>query len=205
MSVPAIEQTNSFFAPLKGKVAVLLLHDKATKMTLSRFLMRCAYLQAASATTSILDADAFYCTNIDELTEEIKDDYNNDADRFFAETKIMLLPEKPFKVSHLIPLISSKTQVLILDDLNSLYSLASNNRKSHELSIFMKLLSHNAKMNKSWVIATAYRTERGEKASTNGHSLAGLGDTLVDTELRGGSLLLKASLEGYWPNNELSL
>ena len=198
MSIPATEQVNSFLAPLKGKVAVLLLHDRETKMTLSRFLMRCAYVQAAD--TIILDADAFYCTNIDLLTEKMNDD-----GRFLTKTEMVLLPEKRFKVSHLAPLVSSKTQILILDDLNSLYSLASASRKSHELSVFMKLLSHNARMNRSWVIGTAYRTERTTTASTNGHSLAGLGDVLVDTELREGSLLLKASFKDYWPNNEFSL
>lgn len=198
MSIPATEQVNSFLAPLKGRVAVLLLHDKETKMTLSRFLMRCAYLLAAS--TSILDADAFYCTNIDQLTEQMNDD--ND---FLTKTEIILLPEKTFKVSYLTPLISSKTQILILDDLNSLYSLASDSRKSYELSVFMKLLSYNAKMNRSWVISTTYRTERGARSSANGRSLAGLVDMLVDTELREGSLLLKASLNGYWPNDEFKL
>jgi hypothetical protein len=197
MSIPAMAQVNSFLAPLKGRVAVLLLHDRETKMTLSRFLMRCAYIRAAD--TIILDVDAFYCTNTDLLTEKM-----NDNGRFLTKTEIVLLPEKRFKVSYLTPLVSSKTQILILDDLNSLYSLASSSRKSHELSVFMKLLSHNARMNNSWVIGTAYRTE-GTAASTNGRSLARLGDALVDTELRGGSLLFKASFKGYWSNDEFSL
>ena len=198
MSIPALDYVNSFLAPLKGRVTILLLHDRETRMTLSRFLLRCAYLQGGS--TSILDADAFYCTNIDQLTEKMDAD-----DPFLTKTEMWLLPEKTFQVSCLTPLVSSKTQMLILDDLNSLYSLASTSRKSHELSVFMKLLSYNARMNKSWVISTAYRTERGGQASTNGRSLAGLGDLLVDSELREDSLLLKAPFKGYWPNDEFSL
>ena len=67
------------------------------------------------------------------------------------------------------------------------------------------IVAPGGRMNRSWVIGTAYRTERTTAASTNGHSLAGLGDVLVDTELREGSLLLKASFKHYWPNNEFSL
>ena len=193
-----MEQVNSFLAPLKGSVTILFLHDKETKTALSRFLMRCAYLRAAN--TSILDADAFYCTNIDKLTENMNDDGH-----FLSETEILLLPEKTFRVGHLTPLITSKTQVLILDDLNSLYSLASSNHKSHELFVFMKLLSYNARMNKSWVIATAYRAERSAQTSREGRSLAGLGDLLVDANLHEHSLLLKAGFGRQWPNNEFRL
>lgn len=92
--------------------------------------------------------------------------------------------------------------MVIIDGLNSLYSLASDGRKSQQLSIFMKLLSHNARMNQGWVVATAFRTELGRKQEGQSQrSLTSLGDLLVDTDFQGGSVRLK----GHWPNGEFAL
>ena len=92
--------------------------------------------------------------------------------------------------------------------MNSLSSLATDGVKSNQLRILMKLLSYNARMNDSWAIATAYRTERGDKQGTmSQRSLTALGDTLViDTDSRADSI--KVNLEaskGHWPNGEFSL
>jgi hypothetical protein len=109
-------------------------------------------------------------------------------------------------VSSLVPLLSSKRQFLIVDDLNSLYSLASDARKSQQLTILMKLLSHNARMNGSWAIAMAYRTELDHKQSAmNQRSLTALGDLLIDTDSHADSIKLKSSFKGHWTNGEFSL
>ena len=89
-------------------------------------------------------------------------------------------------------MLSSKRELIIIDDLNSLYSLASDGRKAHQLAILMRLLSHNARVNGSWVIATAFRTELGARqGAANQRSLTALGDLLVDTDFRDGSLKLR--------------
>jgi hypothetical protein len=195
MSIPTKEQASRFLAPLRGNLTILLLHDIQAKMELSRFILRCARLQSTG--TTVLDADAFYCTNIDRFAEDAKS---------ITKAELFLLPEQDFEVSSLLPLLSSKRELLIIDDLNSLYSLATDGRKSHQLSILMKLLSWNARMSKSWVIATAYRTELGAKQGrANQRSLTALGDLLVDTDFREGSLTLKAGFKGWWPNDELEI
>jgi len=195
MSIPTKEQASRFLAPLMGNVAILLLHDIRVKSQLSRFVLRCAILQ--SMTTGVLDVDAFYCTNLDRFTEEAQS---------IAKAELMLLPEQIFEVSSLLPLLSSERDMLIIDDLNSLYSLASDGRKLHQLTIFMKLLSLNARVNRSWVIATAYRAEPGARqGAVNQRSLTALGDLLVDTDFRGGSLRLRAGSNGQWPNDELDV
>lgn len=195
MSIPTKEQANRFLAPLRGNLAVLLLHDIETKIELSRFLLRCARLRYAD--TTVLDADAFYCTNMNRFAEDAQ---------AIARAEILLLQQQDFEVSSLLPLLSSKRELLILDDLNSLYLLATDGRRSHQLTILMKLLSSGARMNNSWVIATAFRTEvTARQGRANLRSLTALGDLLVETEYREGSLTLKGGFNGQWPNDELKI
>lgn len=195
MSIPTKEEASRFLDPLRGSLTILLLHDIQAKTRLSRFLLRCANLQPMD--TTVLDADAFYCTNIDRFAEDAQS---------VAKAELLLLPEKDFEVNSLLPLLSSRRELLIIDDLNSLYSLASDGRKSHQLTILMKLLSRNAKLNDSWVIATAYRAELGAKqGGASQRSLTSLGDLLVETDLREGSLQLRARFKGLWPNDELDI
>jgi hypothetical protein len=195
MSILTKEQAHRFLAPLKGSLTILLMHDIMAKMQLSSFLLRCAGIQ--SADTTVLDADAFYCTNIDRFPEDVLS---------IARAELLLLPEQGFEVSSLLPLISSKREFLIIDGLNSLYSLASDGRKSHQLTILMNMLSRNASSNKSWVVATAYRTEQSARqGGTNQRSLTGLGDLLVDADFHGGSLKLRGGFKGRWPNDEFDV
>jgi hypothetical protein len=194
MSIPTKEKANRFLAPLKGSLAILLLHDAQANVKLSRFILRCASLQSIDVT--ILDADAFYCTNMEQFAEEVQ----------AIKGEVLLLPEGRFEVSSLLPVLSSKSQILIIDDLNSLYSLASDSRKSLQLSILMRLLSHNAEMNGSWAIATAYRAELDRKQNTmSQRSLTALGDLLIDTEPYADSIRLRSSVKGHWADGRFSL
>jgi len=195
MSILTKEQAHRFLAPLRGSLTILLMHDIKARMQLSSFLLRCASIQ--SADTTVLDADAFYCTNIDRFPEDALS---------IARAELLLLPEQGFEVRSLLPLISSKREFLIIDGLNSLYSLASDGRKSHQLTILMNMLSRNASSNKSWVVATAYRTEQSARqGGTNQRSLTGLGDLLVDADFHGGSLKLRGGFKGRWPNDEFDV
>jgi hypothetical protein len=195
MSILTKERANRFLEPLRGNLTILLMHDIQARVQLSTFLLRCASLQ--SVDTTVLDADTFYCTNVDRFPEDTLD---------LARAELLLLPEQDFEVSSLLPLLSSKREFLIIDGLNSLYSLASDGRKSHQLTVFMNMLSSNADSNKSWVVATAYRTEQSAtRSGTNQRSLTGLGDLLVDADLRDGSLKLRAGFKGRWPNDELDV
>lgn len=193
MSIPTKEHASRFLAPLRGCVAIILLHDVQARSPLSRFMLRCAAMQ--SMTTTVLDADAFYSTNMDRFADEAQS---------ITTSELLLLPERDFEVSSLLPLLSSKREMLIIDDLNSLYSLASDGRRLQQLTILMRLLSLNARVNKSWVIATAYRAEQGAKqGGVNQRSLTALGDLVVDTDFREESLRLRAESNGRWPNDEL--
>lgn len=195
MSIPTKEQAGRFLAPLKGGLAILLLHETEAKAKLSSFMLRCASLQSMDST--ILDSDAFYCTNMERFDEDAQS---------IPMGEVLLLPERGFEVGSLVPLLSSKRQILIIDDLNSLYSLASDGRKSQQLTILMKLISHNARMNGSWAVATAYRAELDQKQNAiSQRSLMALGDMLIDTETYGDSITFRSSSKDHWTNGEFSL
>src|SRR5437879_3653967 len=110
MSILTKEQAYGFLAPLRGNFTILLMNDIRARMHLPSFLLRCASLQ--SADTTVLDADAFYCTNIDRFPEDVLS---------ISRAELLLLPEQEFEVVSLLPLLSSNRELLIIDGLNSLY------------------------------------------------------------------------------------
>ena len=192
MSVPTEEQASKFLAPLRRNLTILFLHEIQAKARVSHFLLRCA--SSHSLTTVVLDTDAFYCTNMDRLVDGSQP----------IRGEVFLPPVTGFEIDSLVVLLSSKIDLLIIDDLNTLYSLASDTAKSQQLTILMKLLSHNAKMNKTWVIATAFKTDFEENQGASRRSLTVLGDLLVDTEVSAGSMKLKADLRD-WANGQFVL
>ncbi|MDG7020617.1 MAG: hypothetical protein JRN23_01640, partial [Nitrososphaerota archaeon] len=175
MSVPTREQADDFLVPLRGRLAVILLHQAAMKTEMGRFLMGCA--SALGLDAVVLDTDAFYLSNITTLARALPNP--NGA---------VLLMTESFEVRSLLPLLSSSRRLTVVDDLNSLYSLASDRRKSQQLGILMRLLSYNARVNNSWVVATAYRTEQQKRAWIEQRSLTDLGDLLLDADLEAGRL-----------------
>lgn len=145
------------------------------KTEMGRFLMGCA--SALGLDAVVLDTDAFYLSNITTLARALPNP--NGA---------VLLMTESFEVRSLLPLLSSSRRLTVVDDLNSLYSLASDRRKSQQLGILMRLLSYNARVNNSWVVATAYRTEQQKRAWIEQRSLTDLGDLLLDADLEAGRL-----------------
>ncbi len=194
MSIPTKQLAERFLAPLRGKLAILVLHDLEAKFALTRLILGCARLDPARAV--LLDIDAFYCTNIDRFAEYALS---------VGEARLVLLPETDFEMEALLPLLSSRTNLLVIDGLNSLYSLAHDGRRSQQLAIVMRLLSFNARMNGSWVMAVAYRNEQPRQGRADRRSLTALGDLVIDTDYRDGSLTLKAQLDDGWTNDELRI
>jgi len=141
---------------------------------------------------TVLDVDAFYSANMPSLVDEGE----------LPRGEAVLLPEGELRVSSLLPLLSSKRQLLVIDDLNSLYSLAPDGRRSRELAVFLRLLSFNARTNDTWAVATAYKTNIEDRVSApTQRSISAAGDITVDTELEEGSLRLTA--KGLWPGEEI--
>ena len=194
MSVVTNDLASAFLAPLKGNFALLLWHDIKTKTDLSRLIVGC--LQHQPGPSMILDSGVFYSTNVKRITDGSG----------LAEARISLLPEGDFEVSALLPLVSSEVKLLVIDDLNSLYSLAADGRRLHQLTVLLKMLSYNARINDTWVIATASRTDASpRREDANQRSLATAGDMVVDAESKGNSLTLKARFMSWWPRGELAV
>lgn len=192
MSVPNREQANDFLSPLKGGLTVLLLHDASTKMAVGRFLLECA--RALSLETVVVDSDAFYSSNITKLIGDTS-----------PTGEILLLPEGTLQIASFLPILSSG-QLTVIDDLNSLYSLASDGRRSQQLGILIRMLSYNARMNNSWVLASAYTpSQQGRKAKLDPRSLTAVGDALIDAELTENRLRFRSVSSRPWTEGEYSL
>jgi hypothetical protein len=186
MSVLSREQAARFLAPLRGSFTTLLFHETKTRTLLGRFLLECVNQQPGGAT--ILDSSAYYCTHAVDL-----------SGTSVPERVELLLPTGRLEPSDLLPLLSSSAPILIIDDLNSLYSLASDGRRLHQLTVLVRLLSYNAKVNGRWVIATAYRTELGGKKDEKARSTTAMGDLLAEANLHEGRLRLNADFPS-WSN-----
>jgi hypothetical protein len=195
MSILTKEEASRFLAPLRGNLTILLVRRTQTKVRLGRFLLRCA--GSLSLETTLLDTDAFISANIDRFVDE---------GASLESADLFLLPEGELEVSCLLPLLSSRRQMLIIDDLNSLHSLALDGQRSRQLTIMFKLLSFGARMNGSWAIAIAYRTELpNRRDAATRRSLTSLGDQVVEADLSGDSLRFKADLNGGWPGDEFRI
>jgi hypothetical protein len=192
MSIPTNEELTRFLAPLKGRVTMISFHDKETKVQVINFLTRCA--SRLKAQTRILDMDAFCSTQVQQLVDVKDSDFLDRAE--------ILLPIHGFEAESLASLITSETEFLIIDDLNSLFSLASARSQSHQLFALMKILSYHARINGSWVFATAYRSVPTKPSKINKHSLGSLADLAIETLPGDGSITLKGPAESKWPDNE---
>lgn len=185
MSVPDEGRARRFLEPMKGALTVFLLHDTMSRERLGRWLLGCA--AALSLYTTVLDTDAYFSANMDVLV----------GDARCPTGLVATLPEGDLEVESLVTLLTSRTAMLLLDDLNSLYSLAPEGQSARRLGAFVRMVAYNARVNGSWAVATAYRTDLGDTRAPNRRSLVSAGDILVDTEIEGGSLKLK------WPNGDV--
>lgn len=158
-------------------------HDKDTKIRAINFLAGCASRLAIE--TRILDMDAFCSTRVQHLVDN--------TNIGFLDSTRLLLPSHGFDLESLPSLISSRTGLLILDDLNSLFSLASTKSESHQLFAIMKIISYHARITKSWVIATAYRSDWNRPAKTTQRSLESLADLTLESRSEDGSTKPKAA------------
>ncbi len=198
MSLPAVEkeEASKFFGPLQGRLSILLFKDNRSRALLGNFMLRCA--SAREESTSILDVDAFYCAQIKTLTTQI-------PQGFLEATRLTLLPSHGihFEPRSLSFLLSAETHLLIIDSLNSLYSVASNSNHSRELMALMRLLSYNARMNGSKVVATAFGSEWLPSQDGSRRSLQSLGDLVIDVEPeKDGSVILRPKKSTGWLNGE---
>ena len=190
MRVPTDEELTSFLAPLRGKVTIISFHDKDTKVRTFTFLTSCA--SKLKAKMQVLDMDAFCSIHVQRLVDVKNSEFPTGME--------ILLPIHGFSTESLASLIPS-TEFLIIDDLNSLFSLSSASSQSHQLFAMMKLISYHARINDSWVLATAYRSAPTKLTKTNKHSLESLADFALEATSRDGAITLKGAAVTGWPDD----
>lgn len=157
---------------------------------MSSFLLGCAARK--SLRTTVVDSDAFYSTHMREF------------DTAAGSGQLVLFPNRShLEARSLVPLISSRTELLVIDDLNSLYSMFSDARRSQQLAVMLRFLAYNAKVNASWVVATAYGADLERPGEASRWSVLTLGDILVDTKVSADSVMLTVGMGGPRPEAEL--
>lgn len=178
MSIPTESEARNFISNLRGRSAVFLFRDKKTKVNASNYILKSASI--LNMRTKILDADAFYCNNLISVTRRL--------DENFMRKTELLIPDRYFTVRSLAKILPLRSELLILDGLNSIYSLTSNGRQARQLLALAMILSYFARTNDRCVIFTIYRTgwtyARAKKKEEGGRqSLASVGDILVNSNL----------------------
>jgi hypothetical protein len=158
MSVPTPRQAFAFLAPLRGKSSIFITPSRRRNFRVARFLLGC--LAASRMRTVVFDTSSFYATNIRALTESLPKD--------FLQRSTLITPQDDRRFEDSVTdLLSTKTEAILIDDLNALHYLLSSDRQRsgiHQLFTFIRLLSYEARVENLSVFGTLYRTERGDPA-----------------------------------------
>src|SRR5262245_52139814 len=134
MSLPSPSQARFFLSPLEKKVTVFVVDGRASHLRLARFLL--GIICAANRTALVLDTDASYASNSGTLAGQL-------SDICLDRITLRIPAEGPTKAS-LITAAFSEYDVLIVDDLNTIYHFLSMDDRSavRELTAVGNILSY---------------------------------------------------------------
>jgi hypothetical protein len=190
-------QAQSFFGPLTGRTATFLLEGREANLGFATRLMR-LFADSGEA-CSILDIDAFYSSNADTVFAPLP--------KPTAESTIVRVPEPGADIEgEFAKLFESKQKVVIIDSLNSLYHLISQedgSSRSRKLTFAVASLSYLARTNAKAVLLTMYRRE-GFARSGTGRSISALSDVTASVDVRGDEITVRVERGEAWPGGRYS-
>ncbi len=153
----------------------------------------------AGESCTILDLDALYSSNADVVLSSLSG--------ASAESTFIRVPEPGADIENeLARLFEAEQKVFIVDSLNSLYHLVSQDdgsSRSRKLAFAVAGLSYLARTNSKAVILTMYRRERFTRSGT-GRSISTLSDVTASVEIRGRDLTVKVERGQAWPGGRFS-
>ncbi len=186
----------SFFSPLAGKTATFLLDGRQANIEFARAVV--GFL--AGDDCAILDLDAFYSSNADLILASLT--------AASASSTVIRVPEPGSDIDgELSRLFGARQKVIIIDSLNSLYHLLSQedwSSRSRKLMFAVASLSYFARTNGKAVILTMYRRE-GFTRSGTGRSISGLSDLTAAVDVRGDELIVRSERGSAWPGGRFSM
>jgi len=189
------DPARSFFAPLWGKAATFVMDERKSNMRFARTIVNLA--GRSEETCSILDLDALYSSSADIIFSQPA---SPGASR-------ILLPLPGSEVELEFPrLFEAQQRIIIVDSLNSLYHLLSQEdttSRGRKFAFAVESLAYLARANNKAVVLTMYRRE-GFTRQGRSRSISGLSDVTANVEVRGDDLSIRSERGRIWPGGRFS-
>ena len=190
------QQALDFFGPLRGRTTTFLVEGRQENLVLARTMM--ALLSRGTGCT-ILDLDAFYSSNANMVLSMLGGES--------ARSTLVHVPQPGVEVEgELSRLFESSHDVIVVDSLNSLYHLVSQEDGTsgiRKLTFAVAGLSYLAKTNDKAVMLTMYRRE-GFGHSGTARSISNLSDSTAAVQERDGILAIRIERGTAWPGGLFS-
>ncbi len=199
MRLPSPRQANTFFAPLKRKTTTFVVEEREVNLHLAQFIIGLA--SALNWRVLVLDTDAFYAANIISVSEKQSDNQKRGV--------FIRIPTNDLRLEEwLVDSILTKYELLIVDDMNSLYHLFGSlgkNSGSRKLHFIGRTLSYFARSENRTVILNLYKnimdsTPVGESS----RSLAKYADLVASVRVQDSFIRFRCNQGRAWSNNFFS-
>ncbi len=199
MRIPSPRQANAFFAPLKRKTTTFVVEEREVNLRLAQFIIGLA--SVLKLRVLVLDTDAFYAANIISVSEKQSDNQK--------EGVFIRIPTNDLRLEEcLVDSILTKYELLIVDDMNSLYHLFESLEKSsgsRKLHFIGRTLSYFARSENRTVVLNLYKnimdsTPLGESS----RSLAKYADLVVSVDVQDSFIRFRCNQGRAWSNNFFS-
>jgi len=197
MSVPSYRQAKAFLSPLQNKATVFLVDGRESHLLLARFLLNCTCM--ADQRAVVLDTDAIFASNSKMLASQLNETC--------LKNIILRIPSRDPTKTSLADSIFSKYDVLIVDDLNTLYHLLSMNDYStiRELTAITRILSYYCRENRKTAFLTVYSAGESLKKEIGQRSLFRMGDLSISTRTDDSTIRFKCDQGTAWSGNTFSV
>ena len=192
--LPSSRQARSFLSPLQKKVTVFAVDGRSSQLRLARFLLGC--ICAANRTALVLDTDAIFASNSRALASQLSETC--------LESITLRIPARDPSRATLVSSIFSERDILIIDDLNTLYHFLSVDNRSavRELTALAGILSYFCRENGTTVFLTAYSPGEALRRETGHRSILRIGDFSVSMKAAGSKLYFRCDHGTAWSDND---
>lgn len=191
------QQGQSFFGPLVGRTATFLLDGRQANLEFARTMA--GLLAHEGDGCVILDLDALYSSNADDIFSLLTP--------ASAKSTVIRVPDPGSDVEgEFSRLFDAPQKVVVIDSLNSLYHLISQedgSSRSRKLTFAVAALSYLARTNGKAVILSMYRRE-GFTRSGTGRSISGLTDITAAVDTKDRELTVRVERGFAWPGGRFS-
>ena len=191
------EEARSFLAPLTGRTTTFLQDSRRSNILFASTLM--GALARAGSTCAVFDLDAFYSSNSDQIFLP--------SGPQAAERAVIRIPQPGASLEdEFSSLFKAKEKVVVVDSLNTLYHLLSQedgSSRSRKLAFAAAGLSYFARTNARAAILSMYRREGFTRGGT-GRTISSLTEGTVTVEIAGQELIAKNERGPGWPGGRIS-